>query len=116
MRKCPSDGCTGEVASLRSPPSFSVNGSQFLLIESLRAQVFVVPLSPLPKLQLPRVRRFVRQSPESHDLSNQSLVVGPTPADRFRGRKDQRLAAVALDRSEERRVGKECRSRWSPYH
>src|SRR5438094_1796761 len=25
------------------------------------------------------------------------------------------LAAVAGDRSEERRVGKECRSRWSPY-
>src|SRR2546422_7038077 len=23
---------------------------------------------------------------------------------------------VNLDRSEERRVGKECRSRWSPYH
>src|SRR3989449_9233159 len=25
-------------------------------------------------------------------------------------------AAVLYDRSEERRVGKECRSRWSPYH
>src|SRR3712207_9148940 len=25
------------------------------------------------------------------------------------------LAEKALDRSEERRVGKECRSRWSPY-
>src|SRR5258708_30879902 len=24
--------------------------------------------------------------------------------------------AVVADRSEERRVGKECRSRWSPYH
>ena len=24
--------------------------------------------------------------------------------------------SVVLDRSEERRVGKECRSRWSPYH
>src|SRR5712691_7002165 len=24
--------------------------------------------------------------------------------------------AIAHDRSEERRVGKECRSRWSPYH
>ena len=24
--------------------------------------------------------------------------------------------AVATTRSEERRVGKECRSRWSPYH
>src|SRR5204863_2492790 len=23
---------------------------------------------------------------------------------------------LSLDRSEERRVGKECRSRWSPYH
>ena len=23
---------------------------------------------------------------------------------------------LLLDRSEERRVGKECRSRWSPYH
>src|SRR2546422_9576529 len=25
-------------------------------------------------------------------------------------------ASVAVSRSEERRVGKECRSRWSPYH
>ena len=25
-------------------------------------------------------------------------------------------AEKASDRSEERRVGKECRSRWSPYH
>ena len=27
-----------------------------------------------------------------------------------------RLCAALLCRSEERRVGKECRSRWSPYH
>jgi len=26
------------------------------------------------------------------------------------------MAGAAIDRSEERRVGKECRSRWSPYH
>ena len=26
------------------------------------------------------------------------------------------LTEVDTDRSEERRVGKECRSRWSPYH
>src|SRR3712207_9357009 len=26
------------------------------------------------------------------------------------------LTAEPVDRSEERRVGKECRSRWSPYH
>ena len=29
---------------------------------------------------------------------------------------DTTKAAVAGLRSEERRVGKECRSRWSPYH
>src|SRR3712207_7079331 len=29
---------------------------------------------------------------------------------------DLALAAVCAERSEERRVGKECRSRWSPYH
>src|SRR2546429_9874016 len=28
----------------------------------------------------------------------------------------QVIAARSEDRSEERRVGKECRSRWSPYH
>ena len=26
------------------------------------------------------------------------------------------LTSISTDRSEERRVGKECRSRWSPYH
>src|SRR5258705_10206742 len=29
---------------------------------------------------------------------------------------DGRLGEVHVMRSEERRVGKECRSRWSPYH
>jgi len=28
----------------------------------------------------------------------------------------RRNRAIELTRSEERRVGKECRSRWSPYH
>ena len=30
--------------------------------------------------------------------------------------KNQRIAEHIMSRSEERRVGKECRSRWSPYH
>ena len=28
----------------------------------------------------------------------------------------EKLAVISGIRSEERRVGKECRSRWSPYH
>src|SRR2546425_11124464 len=33
-----------------------------------------------------------------------------------RFRREAQLAARLRHRSEERRVGKECRSRWSPYH
>ena len=29
---------------------------------------------------------------------------------------DDVMNALRAERSEERRVGKECRSRWSPYH
>src|SRR3989441_12032138 len=32
------------------------------------------------------------------------------------GRHSALLSGLAPNRSEERRVGKECRSRWSPYH
>ena len=35
---------------------------------------------------------------------------------RYLGYAGQKLDAQLLARSEERRVGKECRSRWSPYH
>ena len=31
-------------------------------------------------------------------------------------RRNAERRAKEADRSEERRVGKECRSRWSPYH
>src|SRR5256885_13194501 len=39
---------------------------------------------------------------------------GVTP--RAAGAASARGSAIARARSEERRVGKECRSRWSPYH
>src|SRR3989441_11477194 len=39
----------------------------------------------------------------------------PDPADTMEPLTHELPADVAL-RSEERRVGKECRSRWSPYH
>ena len=34
----------------------------------------------------------------------------------FREKKSNPLYDLFIARSEERRVGKECRSRWSPYH
>src|SRR5437879_10005612 len=37
-------------------------------------------------------------------------------ADRLAAREAAVTHVIAGERSEERRVGKECRSRWSPYH
>ena len=41
-----------------------------------------------------------------------------TTKDRLKGSKDNKTYQTRRrsSRSEERRVGKECRSRWSPYH
>ena len=42
--------------------------------------------------------------------------VEPRSADGMQSMQDLQAANFAITRSEERRVGKECRSRWSPYH
>src|SRR3989449_9490640 len=52
----------------------------------------------------PRISRAV-----DWDALHHYLAFGYTPADRS-------MFAGIAKRSEERRVGKECRSRWSPYH
>src|SRR2546429_2885891 len=55
------------------------------------------------------------------------LICVPTTAERLQPLGIERMVSnnretfktdfqVSVDRSEERRVGKECRSRWSPYH
>src|SRR5256885_17236393 len=45
-----------------------------------------------------------------------ALVIYLVFKDRSRYVAYQSLQAFVFQRSEERRVGKECRSRWSPYH
>jgi len=54
-------------------------------------------------------------------LSGSYVLSGSAPASaQQQAEKDQSAKempdAQKADRSEERRVGKECRSRWSPYH
>src|SRR2546427_3083766 len=46
------------------------------------------------------------KSPDFLDIQNYSVITF----------KSTRVEPESQDRSEERRVGKECRSRWSPYH
>ena len=49
---------------------------------------------------------------ELHPPISSQLLPGGTPLEKV----EREYAQQALLRSEERRVGKECRSRWSPYH
>src|SRR6266516_4490261 len=56
-----------------------------------------------------RIGRGIRLTPEGQHLAHRATEIV--------GRVDTAAAELAaMVRSEERRVGKECRSRWSPYH
>ena len=65
-------------------------------------------------------RRKVRETLARHELTISALanhlegqlVLGPHDASTDVWARE----GTSPDRSEERRVGKECRSRWSPYH
>src|SRR2546430_12132416 len=46
----------------------------------------------------------------------QRLLARPDRLQKRAALQSQRLIVLKFNRSEERRVGKECRSRWSPYH
>ena len=50
-----------------------------------------------------------------YDVKDPSFKSGKKRKSGFKTKAEATLAAQQL-RSEERRVGKECRSRWSPYH
>src|SRR2546426_3580323 len=71
--------------------------------------------------------RIIRQQQESiRELSTPVLqvrerllilpIIGVIDPHRARQLTEQLLRGIRTNRSEERRVGKECRSRWSPYH
>src|SRR2546430_5290613 len=51
-----------------------------------------------------------------HQLSSPRLVIGTSGSKSSRQPLSLERSGISLIRSEERRVGKECRSRWSPYH
>ena len=92
-------------------------------LDNLLASQIITPkqyLERLPKGSVPNLSGLIRemqeaqraqeeaamQAPEQQGIDVQSIIDGLPPEYR-----------QAFDsRSEERRVGKECRSRWSPYH
>src|SRR3712207_7148493 len=69
-----------------------------------------------PALPWPRVGAFMAALAEVDGMSALALRFAVLTAARSGEVRGMRWRKVDLRRSEERRVGKECRSRWSPYH
>src|SRR5256885_4461115 len=69
----------------------------------LTSVVFPAPRSPRSKTNLGGVSSKANSRPKAMVSSGECVVYS-------------RALMLAVERSEERRVGKECRSRWSPYH
>ena len=58
-------------------------------------------------------RRKARKTMEEIERILDAAMTGSFSETNF---DESQLSALETKRSEERRVGKECRSRWSPYH
>ena len=65
----------------------------------------------------PEVIEEIRNLAQKYDIEK-VILFGSRARGDFRRTSDIDIAVTGGDfaRSEERRVGKECRSRWSPYH
>src|SRR2546427_12833681 len=70
-------------------------------------------LSPAEKARIQRAQN--QESRQINRLENNAARGNPSSASSQRMQADVQRN-VNQQRSEERRVGKECRSRWSPYH
>src|SRR2546430_8580183 len=77
-----------------------------------RGDAFQVPLASVAHLDLARLLTRLRR--EIAEVVVLGLIA--KHAAQQRDRPSRAAAPAAQLRSEERRVGKECRSRWSPYH
>ena len=73
-------------------------------------------LSVRMEKQLQKEHTYIYTSPlgRAKDTASLTLKKLGMTATEFKWLRE--FEAPAIDRSEERRVGKECRSRWSPYH
>src|SRR5580700_1901693 len=90
-------------------------GSNFILQWMERESAAIVNLDKLTYAgnlrNLESVASNARYTFVHGDITDPAAV-----ADVLRAHQPRAIVHFAAERSEERRVGKECRSRWSPYH
>ena len=78
---------------------------------------YVIPLDPRSKKNAHRISGCGKRCPVCGKYAKQFIRNGSSTTDyAFRAAQYLHPKPPKPIRSEERRVGKECRSRWSPYH
>ena len=63
-----------------------------------------------------RIALDMTELPPTLSVERAGRLLGLSRSSAYRAAASGQLPTLAFGRSEERRVGKECRSRWSPYH
>src|SRR3989442_1603458 len=99
-------------------------GATLLRTVPLTVEVYPVTLPRIPSLRVTNwfSSRAIAQQHRVEEWSDSHWKLLQAYADDMRAhgqtmfQTDLELIRVTRERSEERRVGKECRSRWSPYH
>src|SRR2546422_11115196 len=93
-------------------------GAGLLSVVTLHRALAQNPPLPPPSQAQGALQQALQQQPGLADVLRQRIQQSGLTADQIRARlQASGYPANLLDaRSEERRVGKECRSRWSPYH
>src|SRR2546422_11254125 len=86
-------------------------GRNYLLPRKLAIEASVVNKAVIEQMKAAAVRRSAKEKTQAEALAKQFDGLSVS-FQRRSGEHDQLFGS----RSEERRVGKECRSRWSPYH
>src|SRR2546429_2074517 len=100
MRAGPSRGIAANTATLPTrDPQTTLNYAQLLKVCGTATNAFL-NLARASDLRVRRLLLLSRDGMTKHVVAEVLI--------------NQRW--IVVDRSEERRVGKECRSRWSPYH
>src|SRR2546427_11682905 len=111
----------GEDAA-REPPGAQIVERGGELVERVAARDELVDLEPAAEVEVGEHREVAARAGRAVAAAEDRLVLVEgvdhevEPRADLRHADDGERAARAERRSEERRVGKECRSRWSPYH
>ena len=109
---------TAAVTLLSGILAYFVSGRALKPLRSFASQVEKVQLNNLADMKIDEdVLPEFRQLSQSFNQMLERLNNAFAAQRQFTGNAAHELRTpLALMRSEERRVGKECRSRWSPYH